>query len=67
MTERQIRTAIRNGHPFFGVTGDGVVLARYIPFGPVFRWQRNEMIPMPLQGEDLLWWLQAKDEEQGEA
>jgi hypothetical protein len=64
MTEHQIRTAIRSGWPFFGVTARGDVLARYLPYGPVFRWQRNQMIPTPLQGDDLLWWLQAGDEEE---
>jgi hypothetical protein len=63
MTDHQIRSAIRLGVPFFGVTGRGEVMARYIPFGPVFRWDKNHIVPMPLQGSDLLWWLQASDEE----
>lgn len=63
MTDHQIRSAVKSGWPFFGVTAKGQVLARYIPFGPVFRWERNQMIPTPLQEEDLLWWLQAGDEE----
>jgi hypothetical protein len=67
MTNQQIRTAIRSGWPFFGVTSQGQVMARYVPFGPVFRWKRNQMIPTPLQGEDLLWWLQANDEDDNEA
>lgn len=66
MTHDQIRQAIRSGWPFFGVTRQGEVMARYVPYGPVFRWQRNQMIPTPLQGEDLLWWLQASDEGAGE-
>ena len=48
--------------PFFGVTSKGEMMARYLPFGPVFKWSRNQMIPTPLQGEDLLWWLHASDE-----
>lgn len=64
MTEQQMRTAIRSGWPFFGVTSKGMVMARYLPFGPVFRWDKNQMIPTPLQGEDLLWWLQASDEDE---
>lgn len=63
MTEQQIRNSIRSGWPFFGVTGKGTVMARYIPFGPVFQWDQNHVIPTPLQGDDLLWWLQAGDEE----
>lgn len=63
MTEHQIRSAIRSGWPFFGVTSRGEVMARYLPFGPVFRWEKNQMIPTPLQGEDLLWWLQAGDDD----
>ncbi len=63
MTDEQIRGAIKLGMPFFGVTGRGEVLARYIPYGPVFKWERNQIIPMPLQGSDLLWWLRASDEE----
>lgn len=66
MTNQQIRTAIRSGWPFFGVTSQGQVMARYVPFGPVFRWKRNQMVPTPLQGEDLLWWMQASDEEGSE-
>lgn len=63
MTEQQIRQAIRNGMPFFGVTAKGEMMARYLPFAPVFKWSQNQMIPTPLQGEDLLWWLHASDEE----
>ena len=66
MTHEQIRDAIRSGWPFFGVSRQGQVLARYVPFGPVFRWKQNQMIPTPLQGEDLLWWLQANDEDETE-
>jgi len=48
---------------FTGVTSRGEVMARYVPYGPVFRWQQNQMIPTPLQGGDLLWWLQAVEED----
>ena len=41
----------------------GDVLARYVPYGPVFRWSWNQMIPMPVQGSDLVWLLHAADEE----
>ncbi|MDR0775111.1 MAG: hypothetical protein LBE81_00510 [Azonexus sp.] len=67
MTRTQIRDAIINGWPFFGTTPEGEVLARYVMFGPVFHWRRNQMIPMPLQGSDLLWWLQVSGEEHGAA
>ncbi len=63
MTESRIRNAIVSGWPFFGVTPQGDVLARYVMYGPVFRWSVNQMIPMPLQGSDLLWWMQAAAEE----
>ncbi len=63
MTNQQIRDSIRSGWPFFGVAANGDVLARYIPFGPVFKWHQNQMLPTYLQGDDLLWWLQAGDEE----
>jgi len=63
MTDQQIGEFIKSGWPFFGVTSRGEVLARYIPHGTVFRWQQNSMIPTPLQGGDLLWWLKASDEE----
>lgn len=63
MTKNQIRTAIVSGWPFFGVTPEGDILARYVVFGPVFRWKKNQMLPSPLQGSDLLWWLQAAEEE----
>jgi hypothetical protein len=63
VTDAQIRTAIRSGWPFFGVTSRGEIMARYALAGPVFCWKKNQMIPTPLQGSDLLWWLQASDEE----
>ena len=63
MTEAQIQNAITSGWPFFGVTPQGDVLARYVAFGPVFRWQWNQMVPTPVQGGDLCWWLRAAAEE----
>lgn len=63
MTNHQIRESIRFGLPFFGVASNGDVLARYLPFGPVFKWQHHQMIPTYLQGNDLIWWLQASEEE----
>lgn len=63
MTDHNIREYIKSGWPFFGATSKGEVLARYVPYGPVYRWQQNSMIPTPLQGSDLLWWLQASDED----
>lgn len=63
MTNEQMKNAITAQWPFFGVSPQGDVLARYLPYGPVFRWRRNEMIPMPLQGSDLCWLLQAAEEE----
>lgn len=61
----QRATQERHCFPFavFGVTEQGDVLARYIPYGPVFRWSWNQMIPMPVQGSDLVWLLHAADEE----
>lgn len=63
MTDDQIRVAIRSGWPFFAVTSREEILARYMPAGPVFRWTKNQMMPTPLQGSDLLWWLRASDED----
>lgn len=63
MTDNQIRTAIRSGWPFFGTTTRGEVMARYVLAGPVFRWKKNQMVPTPLQGGDLLWWLQSSEED----
>ena len=63
MNDAKIRSSIRSGWPFFGVTAKGEVMARYVPYGPVFKWERNQMIPTPLQGDDLLWWLHAGDED----
>ena len=63
MNEAQLKHAITSHLPFFGVTRQGDVLARYIPYGPVFRWSWNQMIPMPVQGSDLVWLLHAADEE----
>jgi len=64
MNDAQIKNAITSPFPFFGVTKQGDVLARYIPYGPVFRWSWNQMIPMPVQGSDLVWLLQAAAEEE---
>ncbi len=63
MNEAQLKTAITSPWPFFTITAQGDVLARYVPFGPVFRWSRNHMIPMPVQGSDLVWLLHAAAEE----
>lgn len=64
MTDEQIKEAALNQWPFFGVSSHGDVFARYVPFGPVFRWNRNQMIPMPVQGGDLVWLLHAQEEDQ---
>lgn len=63
MTDTHIKNAIRSGLPFLLISSLGDVLARYVPFGPVFRWRWNQMIPTPLQDDDLCWWLQAAAEE----
>ena len=63
MTEEQLKNLITSPWPFFGVTPQGDVLARYVPGGTVFRWRWNEMIPTPVQGGDLCWWLHAAAEE----
>ncbi|MBF1165023.1 hypothetical protein PTW32_14895 [Dechloromonas agitata] len=63
MTDEQIRDSIRLGVPFFGITERGEMMARYLPYGPVFKWSSNQIVPTPLQGSDLLWWLKASDEE----
>lgn len=63
MTENQLRDLIVSPWPFFGVSPHGDVLARYVPYGPVFRWSWNQMIPMPVQGSDLVWLLKSAAEE----
>lgn len=63
MSEAQIQSLITSGWPFFTVTEQGDILARYVPFGPVFRWKRNQMIPTAVQGSDLCWWLHTANEE----
>lgn len=63
MTEEQIKTAITSPWPFFGVTPHGDILARYVPMGPVFRWQKNHLLPMFVQGSDLCWLVHAASEE----
>jgi hypothetical protein len=63
MTENELKTAITSPWPFFGVSPYGDVLARYIPYGPVFRWRWNQMIPTPVQGSDLCWLLHVAGEE----
>ena len=63
MTESQLNELITSPWPFFGVSPQGDVLARYVPYGPVFRWSWNQMIPMPVQGSDLCWLLHSAAEE----
>lgn len=63
MTESQLKELIVSQWPFFGVSPQGDVLARYVPCGPVFRWRWNQMIPTPVQGSDLCWLLHAASEE----
>lgn len=63
MSENQLKHAITSPWPFFGVSPHGDVLARYIPYGPVFRWCWNQMVPTPVQGSDLCWLLHAAGEE----
>jgi len=63
MTESQLKALITSPMPFFGVSPQGDVLARYVPYGPVFRWSWNQMIPLPVQGSDLVWLLHAAAEE----
>lgn len=63
MTEERLKELIVSQLPFFGVSPQGDVLARYIPCGPVFRWRWNMMIPMPVQGSDLCWLLHVAGEE----
>lgn len=63
MNDSRIRLCIRYGVPFFAATARGEILARYVPFGVVFKWSKNHMDPAPLQGSDLLWWLHASDED----
>ncbi|MBP5986359.1 MAG: hypothetical protein KA538_04165 [Azonexus sp.] len=64
MTDAQLKEAVLAQWPFFGVSSRGDVFARYIPYGPVFRWNWNQMVPMPVQGGDLVWLLHALDEEE---
>ncbi len=63
MTDAQIKAAVLAQWPFFGVSSRGDIFARYVPFGPVFRWNWNQMVPMPVQGGDLVWLLQAQGED----
>lgn len=63
MTEAQLKSAITAPRPFFGVSPQGDVLARYVPYGPVLRWQWNQMVQLPVQGSDLCWLLHAAAEE----
>ncbi|MCE1181505.1 MAG: hypothetical protein LWW81_04255 [Rhodocyclales bacterium] len=63
MTESQLKNLILSPWPFFGISPQGDVLARYVPYGPVFRWSWNQMIPMPVQDGDLVWLLKSAAEE----
>ena len=64
MTDDRIREAIRDGRPFFAVNSRHEMMARYMYYAPVFVWKKNQMVPMPLQGEDLVWWLQSREGEE---
>ncbi len=63
MTADQLKAAITGPWPFFGVSPHGDVLARYVPYGPVFRWSWNHLVPTPVDGSDLVWLLHAAAEE----
>jgi len=63
MTDDEIKEAIRSELPFFAVTQHHDFLARYVWFGPVFRWTRNQMIPTMLQYDDLCWLVQVAADE----
>lgn len=57
-----MRRLVRSNMPFFAAAWDGKVYARYLPWGPVFKWDKNMMIPTPLQGDDLEWFFRAEEE-----
>lgn len=63
MSVDRLQTLITTGQTFFGVAPSGVILARYIRFGPVMLWQINQMIDAPHQGSDLCWWLKVSCDE----
>jgi hypothetical protein len=63
MTDDQIKVAIRSGRPFFAVNSKHEMIPRYMYFAPVFKWEKNQMLPTPFQGEDLIWWMSARDED----
>lgn len=63
LSESHLKDLILSPWPFFGVSPEGDVLARYVPYGPVFRWSWNQMVPLPVQGSDLVWLLKSAAEE----
>lgn len=62
MRDEDIEDYLQSGYPFFAKTSIGEFWIRYVPLGPVFKWKENHIIPLPLQGNDIYWWLRASGE-----
>lgn len=66
LSRQHLIEAIISGHTFFARLPNGDYIARYIRNGPVEQVTGNGLKPLPLQGSDLCWHIQATAEESGE-
>lgn len=62
LSKTQIIDAITSGDLFFAKLPNGTYVARYTRHGPVELVTANGLKPLPWQGSDLCWHIQASEE-----
>lgn len=62
LSKPQIIEAIISGDMFFAKLPNGTYVARYTRHGPVQLVTNNGLKPLPWQGSDLCWHIQASEE-----
>ena len=62
LTKQQLIDAIVSGDLFFAKLSNSDYIARYPRHGPVQRVTPNGLQPLPVQGSDLCWHIQAAEE-----
>lgn len=63
LSKQQLIDAIVSGDLFFTRLPSGDYVARYTRHGPVQRVTSSGLRPLPVQGSDLCWHIQAAEEE----
>jgi len=62
LSKQQLIDAIVSGSTFFTRLPNGDYIARYTRHGPVQRVTDSGLKPLPVQGSDLCWHIQAAEE-----